>query len=380
MTFLLRRRRLLAVLLGLGLFAPPAALVAVAQRDPRPPTTAPAPATAGTYTNPLPIKMGDPSVLLHDGTYYLYATSDPGEGFKVWTSPNLADWTERGHAFRKTEDSWGNGNFWAPEVIEHGGDFYLFYNATGPATPGRWGDEHRICVAKSDSPLGPFEDVAAPLWNPGHAVIDAYPFVDDDGFAYLYYSRDISQNPTSDIYVVPLRDDLLGVAGEPRSAVSPQGHQAQAWEGGEWNEGAYVMRYDDGEGDPVYLMTYSAGGFFRPEYAVGYARARDPLGPWIKASENPVLSKKELGDATVSGPGHNTFAPSPDGEELFIVYHAHTKPTGGDERDLSIDRVEIDRGDDGKVRLRVLGPTKGTPQPLPSGARPVARAEPKEDK
>jgi hypothetical protein len=92
-----------------------------------------------------------------------------------------------------------------------------------------------------------------------------------------------------------------------------------------------------------------------------------PLGPWTKAEENPILKKTRR----VSGPGHNSVVPSPDGKELFAVYHSHKHLEGGHDRELNIDRMVIEDGPDGAVKLRILGPTR-TPQRLPSGARIVA--------
>ena len=324
--------------------------------------------TRRTYTNPLGVPGADPAVLYHDGTYYLYATTQPDRGFSAWTSKDLIDWKKAGMVFEETEDSWGKEHFWAPEVIEHEGKFYLFYSAAGQMYPDRWRRDLRLCVAVADSPLGPFKDVAAPLFDPGYAIIDAFPFIDNDGEAYLYFARDISQHPTSDIYAIRLTDDLTGVEGEPRFLLSPLGEQAQKWEGGEWNEGPGVITYEKEDGTTVYLMAYSAGGFFRPEYAVGYARATHPLGPWTKAQENPILAKRETPGGFVSGPGHGGFVKSPDGSEWWYLYHIHTSPEGGGDRELAIDRVIITEDENGVVHMNIAGPTKGQPRPMPSGA------------
>lgn len=341
-------------------------------------STASVAAPPGTYVNPLGVSLADPSLLLHEGTYYLYATTEPDRGFSAWTSDNLVDWTDRGMIFKKSRDSWGRRHFWAPEVIAHNGEFLLFYSAVGQAVPNRWRMDHRICVAKGPTPLGPFEDVKAPLFEVGYATIDAFPFVDGED-AYLYFARDISQYPTSDIYVIELNDDLTETIGEPKFLLSPLGEQAQLWEGGEWNEGPGVITHMTEDDRKVYLMAYSAGGFYRPEYAVGYARADHPMGPWTKAEENPILAKTNTPGGFVSGPGHGGFVRSPDGQELFYAYHVHVNPKGGGDRELALDRVTITEDDDGTVRMDIEGPTKGEPQPLPSGVHnaPTRAARPR---
>ena len=106
--------------------------------------------------------------------------------------------------------------------------------------------------------------------------------------------------------------------------------------------------------------------------AIGYATSKSPLGPWTKADENPILKRTRH----VSGPGHNSIVPSPDGKELFVVYHTHRDLDGGYDRELNIDRMIVTDLPDGGVKLRMLGPTR-TPQRMPSGVRlPSATTRP----
>ena len=310
-----------------------------------------------TYQNPLPIKnIGDPYVLrAPDGTYYCYATSAP-DGFKAWTSPDLVHWTDIGYIYQRREDSWGASDFWAPEVVRHNGRYYLHYSA-------RWGENQslRIGVATADSPGGPFEDVFnRPMFDFDYAAIDGHVFFDDDGRRYFYYSRDCSENIVdgrheSHLYVVELNDDLTSFKGEPQLIAKPE----QEWElrsGPEWlwNEGPFVLKHNS-----RYYLMYSANFFASRDYSVGYAVAEGPMGPFVKSAHNPILSSPI---AEVSGPGHNSVTTSPNGGELFIVYHIHTDPQSpGGDRQVCIDRMGF--REDGS--LYVTGPTF-TPQPIPS--------------
>lgn len=84
------------------------------------------------HTNPLPVQFGDPYVLLaSDGIYYMYGTGGGAvDGFSVYSSPDLANWKAEGQVFRgNIPGSWGVANFWAPEVYERGGKFYMLYSA-----------------------------------------------------------------------------------------------------------------------------------------------------------------------------------------------------------------------------------------------------------
>jgi GH43 family beta-xylosidase len=151
-------------------------------------------------------------------------------------------------------------------------------------------------------------------------------------------------------------DDLTSFKGEPRLITTPE----QEWElrsgrrGWSWNEGPFVLKHND-----KYYLMYSANFFKSRNYSVGYALAESPMGPFVKAAHNPVLFST---NAEMSGPGHNSVTTSPNGSELFIVYHIHTDPQhpGGD-RQVCIDRMGF--REDGS--LYVSGPTH-TPQPIPS--------------
>lgn len=312
---------------------------------------------APTYQNPLSIKnIGDPFVLrTQDGTYYCYATSAP-DGFKAWSSSDLVHWTDLGYVYQRKADSWGGSDFWAPEVVFHDGKYFMHYSA-------RWRENQslRMGVAISDSPAGPFVDVFnRPMFDFGYAAIDGHVFFDEDGRKYFYYSRDCSENIVegrheSHLYAAELNDDLLSFKTEPIRITKPE----QAWETRHdaqwrWNEGPFVLK----QRGKYYLM-YSANFYASRDYSVGYAVSEHPTGPFVKAAQNPILFSN---NPEISGPGHNSVAPSPDGKELFIVYHVHTDPAhpGGD-RQVCIDRLGF--REDGT--LYVNGPTI-TPQALPS--------------
>ena len=122
-----------------------------------------------------------------------------------------------------------------------------------------------------------------------------------------------------------------------------------------WTEGSVTFKKDG-----IYYMMYSANHFGGEHYAVGYATATSPLGPYRKADDNPILQKNTKLGGIVTGTGHNSITYSPDGKEMFCVYHGRTAATG-DERVVFIDRMEVKNG-----KIVVHGPTT-TPQKLPSG-------------
>ncbi len=333
-------------------------------------------------------------MLKHEDTYYLFGTAGRN-GFLCRTSPNLIDWFPAGYALRATDQSWGRGSYWAPEVFGYRGKFYMAYSARRDPDQG-----FRLCLAVSDGPAGPYADLHAPWFDVGWATIDADPFVDRDGTPYIYFTKvGTEPNPPGSsqdrhlygvTYGARLKDDLSGLDGDPVLCVRAD----QPWEQVEkdhvlCNEGPYVFRISDpgrdrSAGDPdedgpvpadaqggrdAYYMTYSSGHYASPAYSIGYATAPAPLGPWTKSPSNPLVATDlSIG---LSGPGHSSITTSPDGSELFLVYHSHRdadRPGAG--RLLNIDRLQI--GPDGELKL--IGPTR-TPQPYPGGARALAPSE-----
>ena len=280
--------------------------------------------------------IGDPQIVLFEGKYYCYATCECacaphiGEGFSVWVSEDLENWSDPIRCFTGT-DYWGKSHFWAPEVIYHNGKFVMHYTAKS-----RELNSLRIGVAVSNSPTGPFIDVHnAPMFDLGYATIDGSVLVCDEG-NFFYYSRDCCENCVdgvriSDLYCVRLSDDLTEAVGEHIHITRP----TYDWEKRSlsitskkptiWNEGPNVIKLDD-----KYVMNYSANYYASNDYAICIAVADHPMGPWTKPQEsNPVLSNR--GD--LFGAGHNAFFRGKDGK-LYTAFHVQTYPENpsGDRR------------------------------------------------
>jgi beta-xylosidase len=353
---------------------------------------------SATYQNPLPVAFGDPYVLrVKGGKYYMYGTGAGAKnGFSAYSSDDLVNWQQEGQVyFADNKNGWSDpkaawdGAYWAPEVYEVKGKFYMFYSAQWKTNPGNELENFRIGVAVADKPTGPFIDIAdRPIFDPGYPIIDANVLFDKNGKAYLYYSRCCYKHAVESevadwakkqglykeveeswVYGVELKPDFSGVVGEPvmllRPPVSMSDKQAE-WESRSvtskevnrrWTEGSVAFKKGD-----IYYMMYSANYFGGKNYAVGYATSKSPLGPFTKSAGNPVLQKNSGQGGTVTGTGHNSVTYSPDGKEMFCVYHGRTSSTG-DERVVFIDRMKILKGG----KLAVEGPTT-TPQPMPSGA------------
>lgn len=331
-------------------------------------------------TNPLPMKFGDPFMLhASDGRYYMYGTS-LADGFEAYVSDNLTDWQSIGQVYKGgDDDQWNVDCFWAPEVYERNGKYYMFYSANSRNNPTDEGENFKIGVAVADTPAGPFTDLHnRPVFEIDFPVIDANVLFDDlSGKNYIYFSRCCYKHPVESeiadkaradsiydeieeswIYGAELKPDFSGIVGEPVKLLAPPTSldDAQArWESlsvtcGEanrrWTEGSYIFR----RGDTYYIM-YSANAFFGGNYAVGYATSASPLGPFVKSPDNPILKENSSNGGRVVGTGHNMALTMPDGN-MYTVYHGRTTDNPSD-RVVLIDRMVFD--DNGK--LSIAGPT-----------------------
>lgn len=286
--------------------------------------------TKRTYLNPV-AEGADPFILLADGKYYLYSTND-ANGYKCWVSDDLVNWELTGLGLSK-EDVQGDRWFWAPEIIEKDGKYYMIYSS-----------EEHLGVAVADSPAGPFKQENK-RWLSERNAIDGDFFRDDDGQVYLYYVRFDGGNV---IYGTKMSDDLLTMDEENEVRLI----EAQD----EWEtldclvtEGPFMVKHNG-----KYYLTYSANHFRCPGYAVGYAVSDNPLGPFKKYEGNPILHKT----ATVQGTGHHSFTKSKDGKNLICVYHTHNSMTQIQPRMTCIDPAEFVPNPNGGDDILVIhGPT-----------------------
>lgn len=286
-----------------------------------------------------PVPFGDPFIYNDNGTYYMYGTSEPQKGIKVYQSTDLKHWigpvgATGGFALAK-DDVWGNTNYWAPEVYHYNGKYYMFFSV-----------EEHIAVAIADNPKGPFnQQDKAPLL--GSKAIDTHLFVDDDGRKYLYYVAFTNGNV---IWMAEMNDDLLSIK---KNTIQKCIEASQVWEFSKKepvakvNEGPFMLKHNG-----TYYLVYSANHFANPDYGIGYATSSAPTGPWTKYIGNPILSSND----SLTGPGHCGFFNDQDGN-LFIVYHTHFSSTQLRPRIVHINRCEfVKNSGGGPDILKILPP------------------------
>lgn len=281
------------------------------------------------YKNPVWHRyFADPFVLRHHGSYFAYGTGDvpleaDGRAFPVLRSDDLVNWEYLGGAVRPVT---GATAYWAPEVAEKNGTFYLYYSAAFDGSD----ESHGLRVAVADSPRGPFNDLERLLLPDQGFTIDAHPFRDPrTGQWYLYFATDYTADEPhgTGLAVVPLKDDMMTVAAVPTTVIrasqkwhiyeQDRNYKGQVWRNWHTVEGPFVLHHEG-----RYYCLYSGGRWSSDNYGVGFAVADHPLGPWTDESavHGPVVLKGTPDE--IVGPGHNSVTLAPDGTTQVLIYHA----------------------------------------------------------
>jgi beta-xylosidase len=286
----------------------------------------------------IPGWYADPEAHVYHGRYYIYPTYSAPYGkqtfFEAFSSPDLVHWHREGRILDFKDIPWStNKAAWAPTVIERDGTYFMYFSA---------GDGAGIGVATAKSPAGPFKDaLGKPLikeYINGAQPIDANAFIDDDGQAYLYYGGWQHAN------VVKLSRDMLRTEGEFKE-ITPE----------HYVEGPFMLKRNG-----TYYFMWSEGGWGNDSYGVAYAKAKSPLGPFVRAGKilgtDPAVGK---------GAGHHSVFKIPGTEDYYISYHRRPlEETDANHRVVCIDRLYFDKDGD-------ILPIKQTFEGVP--ARPLRR-------
>ncbi|GAB3651974.1 family 43 glycosylhydrolase [Glycomyces tarimensis] len=282
-------------------------------------------------SNPaLPGLFADPNLVVFDGTYYLYPTTDgfpgwSGTQYRAFSSTDLVHWTDHGVILDVAEDvAWADDSAWAPAIAEKNGKYYFYFS--GGRTSGD--TRKQLGVAVSDSPTGPFRDALGhPLVSAGAyagQMIDPMVFTDTGGRSYLYWGQGSSHQ-------VPLNDDM----------VSFDAAQVRTYKPANYNEGGFVIK----RGSTYYFM-WSENDTRSEDYRVAYATGSSPTGPW--SDRVGVILQKDLSQG-IKGTGHHSVIQVPGTDRWYIAYHRFAIPDGdGTHRETMIDRLHFEP--DGSIR------------------------------
>jgi xylan 1,4-beta-xylosidase len=262
-------------------------------------------AQAPEYANPvLPGDHPDPSIIRVGSEYWATATTSQWAPiFPLLRSRDLVNWTQEGAVFQEPP-AWSSGSYWAPEIAEHKGRFFVYYTARrrdGPLC---------VAVATASRPIGPWTD-RGPLVCQEVGSIDAAPVTGEDGVRYLVWKEDgNSRKLPTPLWAQPLSDDGTVLVGKPTEILRNEA----PWEE-HLIEGPFILRRDG-----WFYLLYSAGACCGRacDYRLGAARSRNILGPWERNPGNPILT----GNDNWKCPGHGSIVTLADGR-TYLLYHAY---------------------------------------------------------
>ena len=282
-----------------------------------------------TKLNPLlPGYFADPTIKKFGDTYYIYSTTDnimlASGAPTVWVSKDFVNW----YNYIMDVPSFSEiplVNFWAPDIIEHKGRYYLYF---GNCELGC-----NIYGYQSDTPVGPWKKlseqdkpvIANNYPRKGFPSLDAQFFTDTDGKIYGYWGTWVHYN--GGYAVGELGGDDLSTM---TNAVNIPLAQTPAP-----FEAAYMMKRGS-----KYILMYSGGSCHDATYNVRYSYSDSPYGPFKPGLNNPILATNLEG--TIHGPGHHSILQ--EGGKFYIVYHKHDYPMtrGGLSREVCIDELEFE--------------------------------------
>ncbi|KAL5350699.1 hypothetical protein ACLOAV_004268 [Pseudogymnoascus australis] len=265
--------------------------------------------SGATFSNPLKAKDGsDPHIVYTGGYYYLMATT--------WKDLQITRATTlEGLKTGETKVVWTDStasrccNVWAPELHYFDGLWYIYYTA---GTSADLNGQRPNVLKGGATPFDKYSHLATltTTWGIDGSILRTTA---GNYFVYSCFSSAGLQS----LCIAPLNSP--GSVGATTVISQP----TQSWEtvGNPVNEGPVAMYY----GGKTYLA-YSASDCWTASYQLG-------LLTWNGGDPTQVSSWAKTGPFLTSangnyGAGHNGFFQSPDGTEIWNVYHAVANSAG----------------------------------------------------
>lgn len=258
----------------------------------------------GMYKNPiLYADYSDPDAIRVGDDFFMTASSfNEAPGLPILHSKDMINWKLVNYAlpevFPKEHFSTpkrGDG-VWAPSIRFHKNEYYIY-----------WGDpDFGIYMIKTKDPFGKWEDPI--LVEAGKGLIDACPFWDDNGDAYIVHGWAGSRAGVKSLLTIKKMN------AEGTKVIDKGAHIFDGHEHHPTVEGPKVYKRNG-----YYYIFAPAGGV-----ATGWQlilRSKNIYGPY---EEKVVL---EQGKTSINGPHQGAWVDSGTGEDWF--YHFQDVDAGG---------------------------------------------------
>lgn len=251
----------------------------------------------GKYKNPvLYADYSDPDVCRVGNDYYMVASSFANTpGLPILHSNDLVNWTIVSYAInnmtpadRFSTMQHGNG-VWAPAIRYHNNEFYIYF---GDPDAG-------IYMTKASKVTDKWSPLQ--LVKEGKGLIDACPFWDEDGQAYLVHGYAGSRAGMKSMLGIfemnadgtqAITDDRLIFDGHPNNPTL---------------EGPKLYKRNG------YYYIFAPAGGVKPGWQLAL-RSKDIYGPY---EEKTVLAQ---GKSDINGPHQGAWIDTPDGKQDWFIH------------------------------------------------------------
>ena len=264
-------------------------------------------------------RLRDPCILEVDGVYYAYGTG--WVCFKNTSGRLGGEWEPLGVVVDIPEDA--ETNYWAPEVHEYNGSYYMFTTYKSKASG------HRGCtVMRSQSPEGPFVEITDGHITPADwDSIDGTFYVDESGQPWMVFVHEwtSTDDGVGRMAAAKLSADLSEFISEPVELFRADDPE---WSKSVVTDGCWIYRCTTGE----LLMLWSTGDEYG--YCVGIARSDNGRldGNWTHDTER-LYSKSMTGE--YDG-GHGMLFTALDGKIYLSIHSPNSSSAGREETPVFI--------------------------------------------
>ncbi len=326
----------------------------------------PTPESPGLYQNPVLDESGDPFCGHFGDAYYLYLPQTVRRGgvpiggrVIAFTSTDLVHWTRVGSVYDNVDDAYGGGRsrgLWAPEVLSHGGHYYLYYASvmSNPLDP-RVGDKD-IIVIRSDDPTDFHGGERTVLLDGDYAFIDPSPFQDPaTGELYLLYKVRGAYGTGTLIRIRPLATPTRFSGAATRLLSSddvPDDYNILEHPMMAARDGQYFLIFSKGQGDGT-------------TYQIAYATSDAPTGTFTQRGTLFQSHLDRPAGQRIISPGAPSIVTDGAGEAWMVYRQKTTTATTFADRAVSVDRIRFHPARHEIAGTPSHGELRDAPAPLP---------------
>ncbi len=296
-----------------------------------------------TFENPIIGYGADPSVYFHNGWYYYVRPTTVGsaQAIQISRAANIADIGNTAATVVYIGDE-SLKSIWAPQVYYFDGSFYIYFSGcTSTSTL----TARTPYVLKSDS--------ADPLGN--YTMVGTMQNIDTSIFSWLsprifeyhgtrYYISSVFVNETDNTTSNHKQTLVIGKLSSPTSfegAVSKIATPDKSWEAYDIMEGPFPVY---GNNKTLYIA-YAANYADGEDYCTGLLKL---IGSDLTAPESwekqlrPMQQRDE--NNLIFAPGATVFTQSPDGSEVYAVYHVKLHANNRYNRSIFVQKLDYKDG------------------------------------